>query len=119
MKRGCVGYNGGCDGYLEGETHEAHCPRYVKARDFQKIATDIGALLQEKNTSYGNAFDASAAFLNILYPHGIAPAQYTDLGLLIRIFDKMMRIANGASTEDPYQDIAGYGILGVKKGETK
>jgi hypothetical protein len=35
--------------------------------------------------------------------------------LLVRIFDKLKRIATSkqAFEEDPYKDIAGYGILGV------
>lgn len=86
---------------------------------FKDIGTKIGALVDEKNVAYGNAFAKSGDFLKLLYPDGIKPEQYTDALIIIRIFDKMMRIANkkDAFDESPYGDITGYGILGVSKDE--
>jgi hypothetical protein len=71
----------------------------------------------EKNVAYGSAFSKSGDFLKLLYPDGIRPEQYTDMLLLVRIFDKQMRIATdkNALGENPFSDIAGYGILGVVK----
>lgn len=75
------------------------------------IAREIGELVEQKNKDYGDAFVKVAEALKILYPDGISPEQYQDVAVLIRVFDKMMRISHGASTEDPWKDIAGYGIL--------
>jgi hypothetical protein len=82
---------------------------------FAKIAAEIGQLLEKKNAAYGSAFAKAATFLQILYPNGIEPNQYSNVLLLVRIFDKMVRIATDqdALGEDPFMDIAGYGILGV------
>lgn len=88
----------------------------VEARAlYQQIGTEIGALVTEKNAAYGSSFNRVAEFLTILYPTGVTVAQYTDMLCLARIFDKMMRIANRkhAFNESPYEDIAGYGILGA------
>lgn len=82
---------------------------------FLDIATRIGQLVTEKNQAYGNSFAKSGEFLRLLYPEGIQPDQYNDALLLVRIFDKIVRIAtdNDAFGESPYSDIVGYGILGV------
>ena len=47
----------------------------------------------------------------------ISLAQYGDMQLVLRMFDKMMRIANkkDAFGESPYGDLAGYSILGIAK----
>lgn len=84
---------------------------------FKDIGTEIGALVDAKNKAYGNSFAVSGEFLKLLYPNGIAPEQYTDALLLVRMFDKMMRIANkkDAFGESPYGDLAGYSILGIHK----
>lgn len=85
----------------------------------ETIANEIGELVQEKNKAYGNSFGKSGDFLKLLYPDGIKPEQYQDMLLVVRIFDKQMRIANkkDAFGESPYRDIAGYGILGAWEGE--
>lgn len=82
---------------------------------FQEIGKAIGELVALKNEAYGSSFSTTAPMLKLLYPNGIAPDQYADLGLQFRIWDKMMRIATrkAALGESPYTDIAGYGVLGV------
>lgn len=88
---------------------------------YKELGTTIGALVDEKNSAYGNAFAKCGDFLKLIYPNGIQPEQYTDALLLVRIFDKMMRIGNkkDAFGESPYNDIAGYGILGMGKDSNK
>lgn len=83
------------------------------------LGIQIGALCQEKNTAYGNAFAKTGDFLRLLYPNGIQPEQYNDALCLVRIFDKQMRIATDkdALGESPYGDIAGYGLLGLQMSE--
>ena len=75
------------------------------------VANELGHFLNKKNAEYGSAFAKVADFLKILYPYGIKPEQYTYAMLVVRIFDKLMRISRGA-TIDSFVDITGYGILG-------
>lgn len=86
---------------------------------YEELGREIGALVDEKNTAYGNSFAKCGDFLRLLYPNGIRPEQYTDALCLVRIFDKQMRIATkkDAFSESPYRDIVGYGLLGVAKDE--
>lgn len=84
---------------------------------YRDLATKIGALVDEKNTAYGNSFGEVGDFLKILYPNGIPPESYTDALCIVRIFDKLKRIATNKNAfgESPYQDIAGYALLGTQK----
>lgn len=84
---------------------------------FKEIADELAQTLTLKNAAYGSAFDKSEDFLKLLYPNGIAPEQYADMLCIVRIFDKLMRIANkkDAFAESPYADLAGYALLGEKK----
>ena len=86
---------------------------------FEIIGTEIGKLVEEKNLAYGSAFLKSEKILKILYPNGIKPEQYKDMLAVTRIIDKLFRIATQkeAFGENPFKDIAGYGILGVANGE--
>ena len=88
---------------------------------FEKIATEIGKLVDEKNAAYGSSFLKSEKILKILYPNGIEPNQYKDMLAITRIVDKLFRIATkkDAFGENPFKDIAGYGILGVANGESE
>lgn len=87
--------------------------RSAEVGKYEKIGTEIGRLVDKKNKAYGDAFNKSGEFLKILYPEGIRPEQYNDMLAIVRIFDKLMRIATdkNALNENPYNDIAGYGIL--------
>ena len=84
---------------------------------YEQIGKEIGALVDKKNAAYGSSFDKAGDILKILYPECINPEQYTDALAMIRIIDKLFRIANNkyAFDEEPWKDIAGYGILGVAK----
>ena len=86
---------------------------------FEKIGTEIGKLVDEKNTAYGSAFEKSEEILKVLYPDGIDPNQYKDMLAVTRIVDKLFRIATqkDAFGESPFKDIAGYGILGMANDE--
>jgi hypothetical protein len=86
---------------------------------FEAIGTRIGKLVGEKNLAYGDSFAKTGSFLQLLYPNGIQPIQYGDMLAMVRIFDKQMRIATDidALGESPFDDITGYGILGVANHE--
>jgi hypothetical protein len=84
---------------------------------YEETAEKIGKLVAEKNAAYGSSFAESHKILSVLYPDGIKPEQYTDALAIIRVIDKLFRIATAkdAFGESPWQDIAGYGILGTVK----
>lgn len=86
---------------------------------FEERAQKLGALVDAKNRVYGGAFDKVGDFLRLLYPDGIRPEQYVDALGLVRVFDKMVRIATDrdALGESPWGDIAGYGLLGLVRVE--
>lgn len=81
---------------------------------YQQISERISKLVSTKNEQYGSAYLKVKDFLSILYPNGITSDQYIPVLLLVRIFDKMMRISQGFF-EDSFADIAGYGLLGEKE----
>jgi len=89
--------------------------------DYVETAARIGKLVQEKNIKYGDSFSKSGKIIEILYPDGVKPEGYQDLLTITRVIDKLFRIATSkdAFGESPWQDIAGYAILSVKKDNDK
>lgn len=87
-------------------------------KDFDVIGKEIGELVCVKNVAYGDSFAKTDRFLEILYPAGIPVEKFSDALALVRVFDKMMRIATDkdALGESPWRDIAGYAILAVARG---
>ena len=91
----------------------------MTTKSFTELANGIGKLVEEKNKAYGSAFDRAGDFLKILYPEGIKPDQYKDMLCIVRVFDKLMRIATSyEGTEEKkveaYSDLSGYGLLGLR-----
>lgn len=84
-------------------------------KTFIELGTEIGDVVERKNAAYGSSFAKAGPFLRMLYPGGLRVEQFDDALLLVRIFDKLQRIATDrdALGESPYRDIAGYGILGA------
>jgi hypothetical protein len=83
---------------------------------YEQVGAYIGALVDRKNAQYGDSFHQSQRILEVLFPKGIQPYQYQDLLTLVRVIDKLFRIANGDQGEESaWKDIAGYGILGSKE----
>jgi hypothetical protein len=80
---------------------------------YKLIGEAIGQLVDEKNQAYGDSFNKAGDFLKILYPNGVSPEQYGDMLGIVRVFDKLMRIATNkdALGENPWKDIGGYAIL--------
>ncbi len=89
--------------------------------DYSDIGKKVGDLVTDKNAAYGDSFGKSGECLRQMYPNGIKPEQYDDLLTLVRILDKLFRIASNptAFSENPYQDIVGYGLLGMGRHDTK
>jgi len=90
-------------------------------KNYKKIASDIGALVQEKNEAYGDSFGQSCRILEVLYPSGIYPHQYRDALAITRVIDKLFRLANkkDAFGESPWRDICGYALLGIANDESE
>jgi hypothetical protein len=80
---------------------------------YEEIGAAIGCLVDKKQKAYGRSFDHSGAILAILYPYGVKPEQYGDLLGMVRILDKLFRIATDkqALGESPWTDVAGYALL--------
>jgi hypothetical protein len=85
--------------------------------EFTKLGKEIGEVVDLKNKFYGNAFERAGEVLKIFFPNGVTPNQYIDMLAIVRILDKLFRIATNAEKagEDAYKDIAGYGLLGWRR----
>ena len=85
--------------------------------NYSTIGKDVGTLVTEKQEAYGDSFGRSGECLRQMFPDGIKTDQYDDLLTIARILDKLFRIANNpnAFSENPYQDIVGYGLLGMNR----
>lgn len=91
----------------------------MTTKSFNELAKGIADLVTEKEKAYGSAFDKAGDFLKVLYPDGIKPEQYKDMLCIVRVFDKLMRIATSyEGTEEKkveaYSDLMGYGLLGLR-----
>ena len=82
---------------------------------YAQEAINLAELITKKQITYGDSFGQSKRIIEVLYPKGIAPEQYQDALAVIRIVDKLFRIANKkfAFDENPWQDIAGYALLSL------
>lgn len=87
-----------------------------KEKTYADLGKSVGELVDSKQEAYGDSFGKSADYLKLLYPNGVPVEAYTDMLCLVRIWDKCMRISTSKNAlgESPYQDIAGYGLLGLK-----
>ena len=78
-----------------------------------RIAAELANLVAEKQRAYGDSVGRSEKIMAILYPDGISVEQYKDALPLIRVLDKLSRIATDrdALGENPWKDISGYTLL--------
>lgn len=93
--------------------------RYTVQKDYERLGAEIGKLVQIKQEAYGDSFSKSGEIMRILYPNGIDHDQMDDALTIVRIIDKLFRIATDkdALGESPYRDITGYGLLGAMRDE--
>ena len=93
----------------------------VPIGQFETLGLEIGRLVAEKNAAYGDSFARSGEVMRILYPAGVRPDQMDDALGVVRVVDKLFRVATDrdALGESPWRDIAGYGILGAKRAELR
>lgn len=95
---------------------EAYYPK-----PYLEEGTSIGSLVEAKQTAYGDSFGKAGSIMRILYPDGIPVEKYDDALAVVRVIDKLFRIATmkEAFGENPWRDIAGYAILSVVKQSKK
>ena len=91
-------------------------------KDYGVIAKSVAQLVVEKQEAYGDSFGRSGKVMEILYPNGIPVDKYDDALAVIRVIDKLFRVATDESAfgENPWRDIMGYALLSVasrKNGE--
>jgi hypothetical protein len=92
--------------------------------NYEEIGRSIGALVAAKNKEYGNSFSGSNKVMEILLnehyneetgTYNIPKDLLINILAITRIIDKLFRLSRRPSdqfNEDPFEDIAGYGILG-------
>lgn len=87
---------------------------------YPSIGAEVGALVAEKQKVYGDSFGKSGAVMRVLYPGGIPPEQMDDALTVVRVLDKLFRVATDrdALGESPWRDIAGYALLAVGRVES-
>lgn len=87
---------------------------------FELLGLEIGRLVDDKQAAYGDSFGKAGDIMRILYPDGLKPDGYDDMLAVVRIIDKLFRIATDrdALGESPFRDIAGYGLLGAARTDT-
>ena len=90
-------------------------------RNYKEIGAQIGALVAQKQEAYGDSFGKSGEIIRTLYPAGIPPEKLEDALTVVRVIDKLFRIATDrdALGESPWRDIAGYALLSVERQERK
>lgn len=86
---------------------------------YTRIASEVAKLVSEKQEAYGDSFGKSGEVMAILYPNGIGGAQMEDALVVVRIIDKLFRIATrkDAFGESPWRDINGYSLLALERDE--
>lgn len=96
-------------------------PNDNASKKYRDIGQAIGALVDEKQRAYGDSFGKSGAVMKILYPDGIPLEKIDDALAVVRVVDKLFRIATDrdAFGESPWRDIAGYAILGAARSEVR
>lgn len=84
--------------------------------EYEQIGQQIGKLVSGKQECYGDSFGNAGQVMKILYPDGVKPEQLESALTMIRVVDKLFRIANGdQGDESAWSDICGYSILELRK----
>ena len=91
-----------------------YCHEEFAART-RDLCNDLAELVIKKNKAYGNSYAVVPEIMKLLYPDGVKPDQIENMLLLVRIMDKIKRIVenNDPFGENPFTDIAGYGLVAL------
>lgn len=89
--------------------------------DYVALGVQVGELVTVKQAQYGDAFGVAPKILALLYPDGVQPTDYDTLLAVVRILDKLKRVAtqHESDTEEPFRDIAGYALLMLARKEAR
>ncbi len=90
-----------------------------QAKAWERIGTEIGRLVAEKNRAYGSSFQKSSSIMATMYPHGVPVDKLDDALTVVRILDKLFMVAadRDALEESPWWDIVGYGLFALERAE--
>lgn len=85
--------------------------------EYEARGLRLGQLVERKQAAYGDSFGKSGAVMRILYPEGIGASQLDDALTVVRVLDKLFRVATDrdALGESPWGDIAGYALLAQRR----
>lgn len=85
----------------------------LRQNEYESAGQALGLLIDEKRRQYGGgALERAAAVMTLLYPDGIQPEHYCDAMSLMRVVEKLCRVAGGnQGDEDAWIDIAGHGLV--------
>lgn len=89
---------------------------------FEDLGGKVGLLVANKQRQYGDSFTKVGLIMRILYDHGIPPEAMDESLTVVRVLDKLCRIATAKGgpdlgDESPWRDIAGYSLLELGKRE--
>lgn len=92
-------------------------PQLVDLTEWEKTGLAVGKLVASKQLAYGDSFGKAGDVMRILYPTGISHAQMPDALTVVRILDKLFRVATDrdALGESPWSDIEGYANLAATR----
>jgi len=94
-------------------------------KDFKAMGAEVGELVASKQVAYGDSAGKSGAILAALYPDGIPPHAYDTALLVVRVLDKLCRLAQRGADgldrggESPWRDVAGYALLGLAQDDAR
>ncbi len=91
--------------------------------NYSEIGKELGELVDKKQKAYGNSVMSAESVLKVYlkpyeeeYCYVIPKELIRHLLIIVRILDKVSRIFASPSGdllgENPYRDIAGYGLIG-------
>jgi hypothetical protein len=106
----------GSDSILEA-IREKTAKKSPEGVEFSEIADELATMLAVKNRKYGDSYAKMAHVLPLFYPNGVPADGLLDAVFILRIVDKLMRIASDQrdDEEDPLLDLCGYGILRLRE----
>ena len=80
----------------------------------------IAELVIEKQNAYGDSFGKAGEVMRLLYPDGVPPEKLDDALTVVRVLDKLFRVATrkDAFGESPWKDVQGYALLAVVRDAT-
>jgi hypothetical protein len=93
----------------------------LSSGEYEVLATAIGRLTDEKSKQYGDSAERAEKIMKVLYPNGVPVEAFKNALLIVRMCDKLCRIATQDTTgvdgagEDAWKDMAGYSLIGALK----